>query len=212
MLYWLTRAADHGSLWALAYLGHHYYQGTNGLPKDEVKAVSYWRQAASQGYPSALVSMGWAHMNGIGGVPIDFAKAYALNSKGAEGGDREGYNNLGWQYENGKGTAQDFSLALANYKKAAELGSDEAKERYNQLAQRLSSRQSDASTEQRRFDQVIAELERMFPPLNLASPQFNQRLVDRVLSRQKELVAQGYSPSVALRNAGYEVARQSGLM
>lgn len=212
MHYWLTRAAEHGSLWAMAYLGNHYYQGTNGLPKDEVKAVNYWRQAASQGYPSALVSMGWAHMTGIGGVPIDFNQAFVLNSKGAEGGNREGYNNLGWLYENGKGINKNLSLALVNYKKAAELGSVEAKERYEKLAQYLSEQQSDATPEQRRFDLVVAELERMFPPLNPASPQYNQRVTDRVLSRQRELVAQGYSPSVALRNAGYEVARQLGLM
>lgn len=212
MLYWLTRAADHGSLWAMAYLGHHYYQGTNGLPKDEVKAVNYWRQAASHGYPSALVSMGWAHMTGIGGVPIDFAQAFVLNSKGAEGGDREGYNNLGWQYENGKGITQSVRLALENYRKAAELGSVEAKERYDKLAQRLNSQQSEANPEQRRVQMVIAELERMFPSLNPDSPQYNQRFADRVISRQNELIAQGYSPSAALRNAGYEVARQLRLM
>lgn len=212
MLYWLTRAADHGSLWAMAYLGHHYYHGTNGLPKDELKAVNYWRQAASHGYPSALVSMGWAHMTGIGGVPIDFGQAFVLNSKGAEGGDREGYNNLGWQYENGKGVAQNLRLAIENYRKAAELGSVEAKERYEKLAQHLNSQQSEATPEQRRVELVIAELERMFPSLNPDSPQYNQRFADRVISRQKELIAQGYSPSVALRNAGYEVARQLRLM
>jgi TPR repeat protein len=68
-------------------------------------------------------------MTGIGGVPIDFQKAVFWNEKGAKGGDREGYNNLGWLYENGQGVARNVAYAASLYRRAAELGSEQAKER-----------------------------------------------------------------------------------
>ena len=210
MRYWLQRAADHGDLWSMEYLGHLFYTGEKGFIKDDFKAVKYWRESATKGGASAQVSMGWAYMNGLGGLPVDYAEAAEWNHKGATGGNREGFNNLGWLYENGKGVKRDLNLALSLYKKASELGSQEATERYRRLSSELLASQparSEQVIESRRVEEAIIELVQRFPVLNEKSPQFNQQLVDRVLARQKQLIDQGISPSMALKSAAYEIVK-----
>jgi TPR repeat protein len=116
--------------------------------------------------------------------------------KAAEQGHAGAQNNLGVMYENGLGVTQDHSQALSLYKKGSELGDANAKENYERLL------------EERQLDAVIAEMVQTFPALDEDSPRFNQRLFDQVLQRQQELMAQGYSPSNALRAAAFEVFKR----
>ena len=212
-VYWLEKAAAQNDQNAFVYLGKLAYDGAPSFPKNDAKAVEYWRAGANLGSASAFVSLGWSYMMGIG-QPIDYSKAASWNEKGAAGGDPEGSNNLGWLYEHGKGVPQDYQKALALYKMAADQGIREASERYNQLKMALDqSGQNNAhSNERQRVDAVVRELEKLFPPFNEKSPAFSQALTDQVLERQKQLIAQGYSPSNALRTAGFEVARRAGFI
>ena len=110
-------------------LGNMKYKAWGGYSKNEAEAVAHWRTAAELGSPSAQTSLGWSYMIGIGGTPIDFQKAASWNEKGANGGNAEGFNNLGWLYENGQGVPRNVAHAATLYRRAAELGSEQAKQR-----------------------------------------------------------------------------------
>jgi len=47
-----------------------------GVPKDQVEAVKWWRKAADQGHADAQAWLGFMYYNGEG-VPKDAAEAYA---------------------------------------------------------------------------------------------------------------------------------------
>ena len=127
--YWIERAAKHGDIWSTDMLGNMKYRGGGGYPRNEAEAVAHWRTAAELGSPSAQTSLGWSYMIGIGGTPIDFQKAAYWNEKGAAGGNAEGFNNLGWLYEIGQGVPRNVAHAATLYRRSAELGSEQAKQR-----------------------------------------------------------------------------------
>ena len=114
------KAADMGSMDAVAGLGWCYYNG-NGVEKDLEKALEYYSEAADAGVARAQNNLGVMYDNGEG-VNKNKVKAAELYRLAANKGDANAQCNLGYMYEDGVGVPQDFAQAVEWYRKAAEQG------------------------------------------------------------------------------------------
>jgi len=97
----------------------------NHLPKDEKKAVEYYRAAIGKGNVSAINSLGLCHMNGIG-VKQDPNEAVRLFREAADKGNADAIRSLGLCYENGIGVKQDPNEAVRLFREAADKGNADA--------------------------------------------------------------------------------------
>ena len=116
----LRNAAEQGDAKAQCNLGYAYYTG-NGVPKDDVESVKWYRKSAEQGYAKAQYTLGIAYYNGEG-VPKDSEKAVEWYRKAAEQGDAGAQRSLGVRYDNGEGVPKDSEKAVEWYRTAAEQG------------------------------------------------------------------------------------------
>ena len=114
------KAADMGSMDAVAGLGWCYYNG-NGVEKDLEKALEYNSEAADAGVARAQNVLGVMYDLGEG-VNKNKVKAAELYRLAANKGDANAQFNLGYMYEDGVGVPQDFAQAVEWYRKAAEQG------------------------------------------------------------------------------------------
>ena len=114
------KAADMGSMDAVAGLGWCYYNG-NGVEKDLEKALEYNSEAADAGVARAQNNLGLMYDDGEG-VNKNKVKAAELYRLAANKGDANAQCNLGFMYEDGVGVPQDFAQAVEWYRKAAEQG------------------------------------------------------------------------------------------
>ncbi|MBO5589910.1 MAG: SEL1-like repeat protein [Acidaminococcaceae bacterium] len=114
------KAADMGSMDAVAGLGWCYYNG-NGVEKDLEKALEYNSEAADAGVARAQNVLGVMYDLGEG-VNKNKVKAAELYRLAANKGDANAQCNLGYMYEDGVGVPQDFAQAVEWYRKAAEQG------------------------------------------------------------------------------------------
>jgi TPR repeat protein len=110
--------ADAGNAKAQNYLGLLYDNGY-GVPRDDARAVAWYRKAAEQGNAAAQYNLGRHYDNGHG-VPQDDAQAVAWYRKAAEHGDAGAQTSLGAAYEAGRGVPQDQAQAAEWYRKAAD--------------------------------------------------------------------------------------------
>ena len=70
------------------------YANGEGVPKDAVQAVTWYRKAAEQGNPRAQFNLGGMYFNGDG-APKDSAQAVVWYRKAAEQGYADAQYNLG---------------------------------------------------------------------------------------------------------------------
>jgi TPR repeat protein len=105
-------------------LGWRYATG-EGVAKDMVEAVKWFRKAADQGDAKAQYSMGFCYGNGEG-VAKDMVEAVKWYRKAADQGDAKAQYSLGVCYANGEGVAKDMVEAVKWYRKAADQGFAEA--------------------------------------------------------------------------------------
>ena len=105
-------------------IGHMYDNG-EGLPQDDVEAVSWYRFAAEQGFAMAQFSLGRMYAKGRG-VLQDDAEAVRWYRLAAEQGDARGQLHLGLMYANGRGVAQNDAEAVWWCRLAAEQGEADA--------------------------------------------------------------------------------------
>ena len=117
-------AAVEGNPKAHYFLAIHYAKG-DGLPKDQVKAAEYMRQAAESGYAFAQNDLGTYYLRGIG-MPPDLLEANKWFHRAAEQGDRLAEYNLGRSYLEGRGVSRDVQEALKWYYKAARQNQPDA--------------------------------------------------------------------------------------
>jgi hypothetical protein len=104
---WAEKGEAEGQL----NLGICYTKG-EGVPKDQVQAVSWYRKAAEQGNASAQMSLGECYGGGKG-VEKDFVQAVNWYRKASEQGYVLAQYNLGGCYANGEGVAKDQIEAYA---------------------------------------------------------------------------------------------------
>ncbi len=95
------------------------YANGQGVEKDEVEAVKWYRKAAEQNYAPAQDNLGICYANGQG-VAKDEVEAVKWFRKAVEQNDAHGQYNLGVCYANGQGVAKDEVEAVKWYRKAAE--------------------------------------------------------------------------------------------
>ena len=89
--------AEHGDAKAQFDLGCAYFWG-DGLAKDDVEAVKWWRKAAEQGHAEAQYDLGYCYAAGYG-VTNDTHEAIKWYRKAAEQGERQAQCQLGLYYE-----------------------------------------------------------------------------------------------------------------
>ena len=101
-LRWFERAATQGLLSAQRHLGNIYYNGTNGIERDYVKAFYWLQKAAEQNDAWSQNLLGVMYQNGQGGPP-DTALAMLWFGRSAEQGNAKAQSNLGQMYCLGHG-------------------------------------------------------------------------------------------------------------
>lgn len=102
---------------ALAWL----YRRGRGVPKNPLRAIQLFEQAAQNGIPNAFWSLRDIYWNGEG-VAKDEVKACQYADAGIQSGERGLLNNLGLCYEKGIGRQKDISKAVALFDEAAANG------------------------------------------------------------------------------------------
>jgi eukaryotic-like serine/threonine-protein kinase len=122
----LIPAADRGDPAAQNALGVKYVAGEDGLPRDDVKAVEWYRKAALQGYAKAETNLGDMYLAGRGGLDKNPLEALSWYLKAAQQGWPDAQYRLGYLYEVGLGTAKDPQRAVSLYRSAAESGYPDA--------------------------------------------------------------------------------------
>lgn len=113
---WAEKGEAEGQL----NLGICYTKG-EGVAKDDVEAVAWFRKAAAQGFAPAQTLLGNCYFGGEG-VPKDQALAVTWYRKAAEQGNASAQMSLGECYGGGKGVEKDFVQAAKWYRKASEQG------------------------------------------------------------------------------------------
>jgi len=113
---WAEKGEAEGQL----NLGICYTKG-EGVAKDDVQAVAWFRKAADQGFAPAQELLGNCYLDGEG-VPKDQEQAVSWYRKAAEQGNASAQMSLGECYGGGKGVEKDFVQAVNWYRKASEQG------------------------------------------------------------------------------------------
>ena len=108
----------------------HMYRGGKGVPKDDKKAVKWFRLAAEQGDALGQNALGNMYDTGRG-VPKDDKESAKWRTLAAEQGNSQSQYNLGVMYENGKGVLKDYKTAVKWYRLAAEQGYAPAQKNLN---------------------------------------------------------------------------------
>jgi uncharacterized protein len=107
----IRKVAEQGDAGSQFNLGNAYFKG-EGVERDWVEGVKWYRKAAKQGDAEAQNSLGFAYVIGIG-VEQDQAEGVKWFRKAAEQGCAEAQWLLGVFYDSGEGVAKDQVEAYA---------------------------------------------------------------------------------------------------
>jgi TPR repeat protein len=121
----LKAKAAKGDRTAQFTLGINYANGSEGLARDSVEAVKWYRMAADQGHVTAQYYLGRRYASGSG-VAKDIVQAVAWYRKAADQGFAEAQFKLGTYYSNGVNATPNQVQAFSWYRKAADQGFAEA--------------------------------------------------------------------------------------
>ena len=97
------------------------YRNGDGVAKDPIQAVYWFKKSALQGYAKAQNVLAICYENGEG-TNKNMAQAIYWYKKSAEQGYANAQYNLAICYEKGEGTNKNMTQAIYWYKKAAEQG------------------------------------------------------------------------------------------
>ena len=114
----LRDAAEQGDAKAQYTLGNTYQDG-DGVEKDSVEAVKWFRKSAEQGFAGAQNNLGNAYQLGTG-VPKDSVEAVWWFRKAAEQGFAKAQKSLGNAYYTGDGVKKNSAESVHWYRLAAE--------------------------------------------------------------------------------------------
>jgi len=144
-IHYYQKAADLGSIPAMAKLGDIFANGAEGKA-DYKQAATWYRKAADQGQPDAQFGLALCYALGQG-VPRDPNQAFLLFVAAAEHGQPGAQYNLAIIYEEGKGVPADPVLAAHYFQLSADRGMPQAQFHLGRLL---------AGKKESRSDQVSA--------------------------------------------------------
>ena len=98
-----------------------YYNNGDGVPRDRVQSLYWYRKAAEQGYLNAEYRLGEMYHAGVI-VAKDDLEAFKWFSKAANQGHTQAQYNVGHFYEKGYGVTRDMKMALYWYRSAGAQG------------------------------------------------------------------------------------------
>ena len=127
----LMEKAKNNDVNAQYEVGDAYYNG-EGVEKDYIEAVKWWRLAAEQGHEGAIYNLAVAYVCGYG-VDMNYSEAFRLWRILAIKGDLDSQYAIGLCYNNGDGVEQNSDEAEKWFKCAADKGHNEAREAYYDL-------------------------------------------------------------------------------
>ena len=116
----MIRLAEQGDANAQYHVGFSYAYGT-GLPRNDERAVAWYRLAAEQGHAAAQHHLGVMYANGEG-TPQDFTEAIAWLRMAAAQDYSTARYHLGVMYARGDGVPEDEREALVWFHEAAAEG------------------------------------------------------------------------------------------
>lgn len=119
---WYEKAAKEKNTEAMTMLGVLYYEGKDGVQKNEGRAREYIIEAANLGDPNAQYQQGFLYNKGSCGFKKDFTKAMESFKKAAVQDHVLSQSVLGDAYQQGTMVKQDLKEAARWYFKAAENG------------------------------------------------------------------------------------------
>jgi TPR repeat protein len=121
----LKTLADTGDALSQFKVGLIYYGG-QGVPRDYLAALNWFKKAALQNNPLAQYNVGYMYAKGEG-TPQDYMEAAKWYRKAAEQGNQLAQYDLGYMYEKGQGVVADEVQALMWYNLASIQGEAKAK-------------------------------------------------------------------------------------
>ena len=126
---YMLESAKAGDADAQSEVAFAYYMGE--VVAENSQQAKYWyEKAAAQGHVFANYFLGRSYKDGILGSP-DLSRAIQYLSKAAENDYDDAIYHLGLIYEEGgQGVQRNYRLAGEYFKKAANLGHEQAKEKY----------------------------------------------------------------------------------
>ncbi|MCF8468618.1 MAG: hypothetical protein K9G33_14555 [Sneathiella sp.] len=119
---------------AMRNIGHMYRRGL-GVPPDYLKAMTWYKRAATLGFDRAQANVAGLYLNGEG-VKQSYAQAANWFAKAAQQGHVVSQYNLGLMFENGLGVKQDDAKAIGWFELAAKAGHPQAMEKVAELTAR----------------------------------------------------------------------------
>ena len=160
--------AEKGDAKAQFMAGYCYYAG-EGVEKDYVEAVKWYRKAAEQNYSEAQVMLAVCYAKGRG-VDGDYVEAMKWYHKSAELNNFNAQFVLGGCYADGRGVNKDTVEAYAWFSLAAELSVRDARQPGLEFREAVDARDK---LEKQMSPQQVAEgrkrirvLRALFPKLN----------------------------------------------
>lgn len=96
---------------ALFCMADIYFNGLEGISKDEDKAKKLYERASELDHIEATVALGALHYNGLAGYRKDRSKAFELYNKAAEQGSLDAWRNLASMYYLGDGIEKSEEMA-----------------------------------------------------------------------------------------------------
>ena len=127
--------AEAGDAKSQVELGRRYDKG-EGVVKDQMEAVKWYRKAAEQNLAAAQYNLGVCYDRGDG-VAEDHVEAAKCYRKAAEQNDADAQYNLAICYERGDGVAEDWVEAYKWLLLAARQGHEAPKEHMTLLESKL---------------------------------------------------------------------------
>ena len=127
--WWLSEAAEKGSVKAINNLAILYLQGS-GVPKNVPHAIKLLEKTADSDSPRAIVLLGRIYQEEL----RDDRKAFFWFHRGYEQGVLEATFRLALMYEKGEGVAMDLTKAVQLYHHLVELNSAFAGDAKRRLA------------------------------------------------------------------------------
>ena len=136
----LTRCAERGFGRAQFFLAVTYGNG-RGVPRDNAKALHWFRLSAERGWSGAQFNLGMMYNDDGLGVDRDDEEAVYWLRLAAEQGHITAQHNLGVKYANGEGVPADLILAYKWWSLAASKGNDGARANSDIIAQQMTREQ-----------------------------------------------------------------------